>query len=91
MNQLLYADDTVLFGNSRENLQPLLNEFDNVFKRKKLKVSVGKSKGVVYGGTERREHLDLSLNGEILEEVDSFKYLGSILSKNGSVVEDVMG
>ena len=34
VNQLLYADDTVLFGNSRENLQHLLNEFDNVCKRR---------------------------------------------------------
>ena len=38
-----------------------------------------------------RESLDLNLNGEILEEVDSFKYLGSIVSKNGGVVEDMMG
>ena len=27
----------------------------------------------------------------MLEEVDSFKYLGSIVSKNGGVVEDLMG
>ena len=30
VNQLLYMDDTVLIGESRENLQRLLNEFDNV-------------------------------------------------------------
>ena len=34
--------------------------------------------------------LDLSLNGEMLEEVGSFKYLGSTVSKNGGVVEDVI-
>ena len=36
------------------------------------------------------ENLDLSLNGEILEEIDSFKYLGSVVSKNGGVVNYLM-
>ena len=44
VNQLLYVDDTILLGTSRENLQQLLNEFDNVCKRRKLKVNVGKIK-----------------------------------------------
>ena len=73
MNQLLYADYTVLIGNSRENTQQLLNEFVNVCKRRKLKVIIGKSKVMVQGKTERRVHLDMILNGEILEEEDSFK------------------
>ena len=53
-------------------------------------MNVGKSKVMVCGRTERGGNLDLSLNGEMLEEVDSFKYLGSIVSKNGGVVEDVI-
>ena len=36
------------------------------------------------------EHLDLSLNGEILDEVKSSKYLGPDVSKNGGVVDDVI-
>ena len=44
--------------------------------------------GTVCGMTERLECLDLSLRREILEEEDSLKYLGSIVSKNGDVVED---
>ena len=85
---MLYADNTVLIGNSRENLQRLLDEFDIVCKRRKLKVNVGKIKVMISGRSERRGNLDLSLNGEMLEVVDSLKYLGSIVSKNGGVVED---
>ena len=55
-----------------------------------MKVKVGKSKVMVCGRTERGENMDLSLNGELLEEVDSFKYLGSIVSKSGGVVEYVI-
>ena len=39
VNQLLYADDTFLLGDSKENIQKLLNEFDKVCERIKLKVS----------------------------------------------------
>ena len=34
--------------------------------------------------------MNLSLNEEILEKVNSFKYLGSVIGKNEDVVEDVM-
>ena len=43
VNQLLYADDAVLIGNSREDLQRLQDEFDIVCKRRKLKMNVGKN------------------------------------------------
>ena len=33
---------------------------------------------------------NLSLNGEIQEEVDSFKYLGALIGKKGGVEEDMM-
>ena len=36
-------------------------------------------------GLGERECLDFGLNGEILEEVDSFKYLGSVERKNGGI------
>ena len=55
-----------------------------------MKVNIGKSKVMVCGRAERGGNLDLSLNGEMLEEVDSFKYLGLVLSKKGGVVDDVI-
>ena len=92
MNQLLYANDTVLSGDSKENIQRLLNELDKVCerRRRKLKVNVGKSKVMVCGKSQRGEQLNLSLKGEILEEVDPFKYLGAIVGKNGGVQGDVL-
>ena len=36
VNQLLYADDTVLLGDLKENIQRLLNEFNKVCERRKL-------------------------------------------------------
>ena len=44
INQLLFADDTVLVADSEEKLYRLVSEFGRVCKRRKLRVNVGKSK-----------------------------------------------
>merc|ERR1712071_700996 len=97
----LFADDTVLFAESEQELQRLVNEFYDVCKRRKLKVNGGKSKVMVF---ERREtevidfdrqyrirlenecKCNISMGGgERLEEVSEFKYLGTVLCKYGSM------
>ena len=45
---------------------------------------------MVRGKTERRVHLDLIQNGEILEEVDSFKVFRINCEQEWGVVEDVI-
>ncbi len=39
-----YADDTVLLAESEGMLQRIVDEFDRVCRRRKLKVNAGKSK-----------------------------------------------
>ena len=70
----------MLIADSEENLK----EFNTVFKKRKVKVNAGKSKMMVCAKTERRDRLNLSLNVDMLEEVNSFKYLGSIIGKNAA-------
>ncbi len=44
----LYADDTVILFESEGMLQRIVDEFDRVCKRRKLKVNAGKSKVMVF-------------------------------------------
>ena len=44
LNQPLFADDTALVADSEEKLCILVSEFGRVYKRRKLRVNVGKSK-----------------------------------------------
>ena len=44
---LLYADDTILFANDKENFQLSLNILENYCKRWKLKVNTKKTKVMV--------------------------------------------
>ena len=89
LNQLLFADDTVVVADSEEKLCQLVSEFGRVCKRRKLRVNVGKSKVMRCTRSEDSPRLNVLLDGEVLEQVDQFKYLGSIIAENGGVEADV--
>ena len=54
-----------------------MNKFGRVCERRKLRVNVGKSKDMRCSRYGNGGRMHLILNGEPLEEVDYFKYLGS--------------
>ena len=89
LNQLLFADDTVVVADSERKLCPLATEFGRVCERRKLRVNVGKSKVMRCTRSEDGSRLNVMLNGEALEEVHQFKYLGSVIAANGGVEADV--
>ena len=89
LNQLLFADDTVVVADSERKLCQLVTEFGRVCERRKLRVNVGKSKVMRCTRNEDGDRLNVMLNGEALEEVDQFKYLGSVIAANGGVEADV--
>ncbi len=70
-----------------------VNEFYSVCKRRKLKVNAGKSKVMVLERWEERwfnmiaywqwRIQKIILNGEAIQEVNEFKYLGSVICKHG--------
>jgi hypothetical protein len=79
---LLYADDLVLCGESEESLRKLAEGFGRVCKRRGLKVNVDKSKVLVVNGVNTQ--CQILLDGEHLEQVSEFKYLGYMLNKKGT-------
>ena len=100
----LFADDTVLMAGSEGDLQKLVDEFYIACTRRGLKVNVGKSKVMVFERGKREmvdfgrpywldrrgeEECNILMNGERLEEVKEFKYLGSVMSKYGGMDEEI--
>lgn len=85
---LLYADDIVLFSNSPGELQEGLNLLSNYCKRWKLKINISKTKVMVFrrGGMLPR-NLVFYYEGEPLEIVSKFKYLGIVFTTGGSFAE----
>ena len=76
INQLLFADDTALVADSEDKLCRLVSEFGRVCERRKLSVNEGKNKVMRCSRYGNGDRMHVILNGEPLEEVDCFKYLG---------------
>ena len=76
---LLYADDIFIFSNTAEEMQNSLNLLSNYCERWKLKVNVMKTKVMVFRkGGILPKRLIFYYNGETLEIVSRFKYLGVV-------------
>ena len=90
INQLLFADDTALVADSEEKLCTLVSEFGRVCERRKLRVNVGKSKVMRCSRYSNWDRTHMIVNGEPLEEVDCFKYLGSQVAADGGCERDVV-
>ena len=84
MSCLMFADDIVLLSESEEGLQNCLlelekyaSDWDMTLNQKKTKIMIVQA----YGKTPK---VDIKYQGQTLETVDSYKYLGTIISKTGS-------
>src|SRR5678816_2703914 len=85
---LLYADDLILCGESKETLRGLVERFGKVCKRSGLKVNVYKRKVMVV--SEDSPRCEVLLDGEQLEQVSEFIYLGYMLDEMGTVMQTVV-
>ncbi len=100
----LYANDTVLLAETEGMLQRIVDEFGRVHKRRKLKVNAGKSKVMIFEkareqtitfakayrvGSEAIRGCKIWLGKEKMEEMNKFKYLGTVLCKHGSMVGEI--
>ena len=85
----MFADDTLLVGDSEEKLDELVKEFGNVCNRRKLTVNVGKSKVMRIGKNREENELNVKLNDRRMEEVESYRYLGVDVSSDGRMNEEV--
>ncbi len=96
--------DTVLLAESGGMLQRTVDKFDRVCRTRKLKVNTDKSKVMVFERA-REQTIDFSkpyragseailgckiwLGKEKMEEVNEFKYFGTILCKHGSMEGEI--
>ena len=59
----------------------LVEEIDVIASREQMEVSAEESKVMVNSSTNASA--DITMNGQKIEKVEAFKYLGATLTKNG--------
>ena len=86
LDDLDFADDLALLSHSQQQMQEKTNEVAVTSRQLGLNIHRGKSKVLKANATSTAP---VTLEGEALEEVDSFTYLGSIIDRQGGTEADV--
>lgn len=87
IKNIKYADDQAVLAESEEELQSMLINIHEAGIRYGMRINVGKTKVMKVGKTDQR--IELTLEGEDVEQVDGFKYLGGKIYSNGSCTEEI--
>ena len=89
----LYADDIALLAASRDHLQEMLSKVNEEFSRYGMTISAEKTKVMLCKEdeteTEKTVPLNINIGSEKIEEVQSFKYVGGIITANGEMREEI--
>ena len=83
-----FADDQGMMTGTEMGLQRLMNKLNDTVKNFGMKINVQKTKTMVVrwdGG----DVVNIAVDGKRIEQVKSFKYLGSVITKNGRSHSDV--
>uniref|UniRef100_A0A3P8U2M2 ribonuclease H n=1 Tax=Amphiprion percula TaxID=161767 RepID=A0A3P8U2M2_AMPPE len=82
LNNLRFADDIILFTESEEQLGRLLNDLNKEGKKDGMKMNKRKTKIMCNEVARRTRRNGISIDGEQLEEVEEYKYLGRMSNFN---------
>ena len=86
LSHLIFADDIVLIANSISKLQEMLQDIHDISKPIGLKMHLGKTK-VMCNKHVNKDYV--IVDGKKIEEVDSYVYLGQMVTKDHDQVQDM--
>ncbi|KAI3370271.1 hypothetical protein L3Q82_025053 [Scortum barcoo] len=83
ISSLLFADDVVLMASSGQDLQHVLERFAAECEAAGMRISTSKSEAMVLDW--KRVACPLQVGGEVLPQVEEFKYLGVLFTSEGKI------
>jgi hypothetical protein len=89
LNNLRFADDIILFGNTEEELQKNLQTLNNEGRKDGMKMNKKKTKVMCNEIAKRRPRKGITIDGETLEEVAEYKYLGRMLTSRNEMSTEI--
>ncbi|GFR71836.1 endonuclease-reverse transcriptase [Elysia marginata] len=82
VNNIIYADDTVLIAENKDDLQKLLNIVEEESRKKGLELNSKKTEVMVISRKQEPPKCDIFINDAKLKQQDKFKYLGTIITSD---------
>ena len=90
MNSQAYADDFAIYCPTAGGLRVLLSKFSELSQQHELEINADKTKIMIFHNKRTPYRLlNFELNGKILEQVEKYKFLGSMLTFNMKECEDI--
>jgi len=86
---LTFADDIALLSNSEIDLKRMLVEIARCFQNDHLKINWNKIKVMMCQKMDRIHRLRIKIDNHTLDQVESFRYLCSIISQDGKCTMEV--
>ena len=87
ISSLRYADDTALCGKSPQEINNIVHKVNDAGRKRLLKLNARTTKLMVVG--DENTNVSIDVDGETIDKVNSFKYLGAIKTSTGSCSEDI--
>ena len=88
INNLRYADDTLLMAESKDDLQSLTDNIRHYSKESGLDMNVKKTKTMVIS-RDTGTRANISIDNEELEQVEEFKYLGQTVTADAKTEKEI--
>ncbi|KAI3371490.1 hypothetical protein L3Q82_024076 [Scortum barcoo] len=88
ISSLLFADDVVLMASSGQDLQHVLERFAAECEAAGMRISTSKSEAMVLS-TGKGWHALSRWGGEVLPQVEEFKYLGVLFTSEGKMEREI--
>ena len=87
LQDMLFADDMVMVIETEEKLQHNVNEYQMELSAINVEININKSKTMITA-FEIKEH-KIKIKGQLLEQVKSYRYLGTLIECNDEVNEKI--
>ena len=89
MRELLFADDSALVAHSAEEMQKIVDAFSNASKKFALKINIKKTEVLYQPNSTRTREEVIMVDGNKLNSVMEFTYLGSTISSDGCIDDEI--
>lgn len=91
IDMLRFADDMALLAESEEQLEQSLQELERIMKNEyNMKLNKKKTKVMICTKQDNRNYRDIMVDGEAIQQVEQFPYLGSIITKDGRSKKEII-
>ena len=89
MNNIRYADDTVLIADNEKELQEMLDTVVRESEKKGLSLNKKKTEVMVISKKNCTPACNIVMNGTVLKQVHKFNYLGSLITSDGRCIDEI--